>query len=493
MAVICVILLNCVTISMQHYDQSARWTFALDTVANTVFALLFASEMLLKMTGLGARQYSKDNWNKFDAFIVATSLVDMITSFSGASRIMLNLKIFRILRLVRVVKLVNVNSGLKALLKSLIVSLPSLMNVGSLLLLLIYVYSCIGMNMYYRVPRGGAVTEYVNFETFGYSMLTLFRCLTGEDWNKLMQQVVDDANRYSAYAFFPSFMVLGNFMLLNLCVAVILEAFAEFMDSDSDSERGRRELRDHVAQFKAVWMRHDAEASLFIPAYRFAALMQDLPWPLGLVATDPAAAARRSSFTPAVGRKPADDETELYRLTSEQRDLIDHVRALRIKVNEAGDLFYLDVLMAVVFRAGDYRAAEHLGGIEDDSTMELNVILLRSMDTHLRDQMRKHAFRHDLPELDLTHMINAAVTLQEFYRARKQSEFRSSTLSQAGVSDASPARESDAPARDAGAPSPVPDADAEDVRLCLFEDLDKTYLEYVGDGRAVGLDPERCV
>ncbi|KAJ1445504.1 Ion transport protein-domain-containing protein [Pelagophyceae sp. CCMP2097] len=227
--VIAIITLNMVAISLQHYDQSPRWTFVLDTVGNTAFTSLFAAEMALKMLGLGAEQYAADNWNRFDAFIVATSLIDTATSFSGSALLEFNLSLFRILRLVRVIKLVNVNQGLKALLRSLVVSLPSLMNVGSLLLLLIFVYACIGMNLYHRVERAGAVTQHVNFETFGFSMLALFRCLTGEDWWALMQQVVDDANRISAYAFFPSFVVLGNFILLNLCVAVILEAFAEFM------------------------------------------------------------------------------------------------------------------------------------------------------------------------------------------------------------------------------------------------------------------------
>ena len=95
--------------------------------------------------------------------------------------------------------------------------------------------------------------------------------------------------------------------------------------------------------------------------------------------------------------------------------MIDFVRTMRIKVNEDGNIFYLDVLMAAI----DTNKDLDLSSIEDTSTMELNVMLLRSMDTNLRRKMQKHSFRHDLPELDLTHTMNAAATLQEIYRAKR--------------------------------------------------------------------------
>ena len=50
--------------------------------------------------------------------------------------------------------------------------------------------------------------------------------------------------------------------------------------------------------------------------------------------------------------------------------------------------------------------------------MELNIMLLRCMEPRLRRKMKQQCFRHDLPELDLTHTLNAAVTLQEIYRAK---------------------------------------------------------------------------
>ena len=276
------ILLNMVAIACTHYDQSANWDL-IDFVCNACFTAVFAGEMVLKLVGLG-RQYWGDNWNRFDAFIVGISIVDLLSTAVSVTIPILasvNLSLFRILRLARVVKLINVNDGLKTLLRSLIVALPSLMNVFSLLVMMIFVYACVGMNLYNTVQDGDYVTPYCNFRTFGYSMLTLFRCLTGEDWNKIMQEIVDDDHHISAYAFFSTFMLLGNFMMLNLCVAVILEAFAEFMHADTEAERHHRELRDSVRTFKEVWMQHDLENSMFVPAYYIVSLLKKLPAPMG--------------------------------------------------------------------------------------------------------------------------------------------------------------------------------------------------------------------
>ncbi|KAH8044650.1 calcium ion channel [Aureococcus anophagefferens] len=144
LAVIAAIVLNMGAISLNHYDQAKAWDDA-DLGLNLFFTVVFLLELVLKWVGLGPRQYFADPWNRFDAFIVLTSLVDNASEFMATFYHIpllnaMNLSLFRIFRLARR-QLVNVNPGLKTLLQSLIVSLPSLFNVGSLLVLLIFVYA----------------------------------------------------------------------------------------------------------------------------------------------------------------------------------------------------------------------------------------------------------------------------------------------------------------------------------------------------------------
>ena len=66
------------------------------------------------------------------------------------------------------------------------ISLPSLLNVGALTLLVIFIYSTLGVFLFSKVTVGDRITNYTNFWNFHNGMVTLFRCATGEDWWRIM-------------------------------------------------------------------------------------------------------------------------------------------------------------------------------------------------------------------------------------------------------------------------------------------------------------------
>jgi len=68
--------------------------------------------------------------------------------------------------------------ALRLLLNSLIKSLPSLMSVGSLLLLLLFIYTVLGVQLFYGVRLNEYLTEDANFTRFGSLTLTLTLTLT---------------------------------------------------------------------------------------------------------------------------------------------------------------------------------------------------------------------------------------------------------------------------------------------------------------------------
>ena len=66
------ILLNTVTMTVQHYDQSTDFDTAL-LVINTFFTVVFLVEAILKLIGL-RRAYFNDPWNVFDFIVVVISV-----------------------------------------------------------------------------------------------------------------------------------------------------------------------------------------------------------------------------------------------------------------------------------------------------------------------------------------------------------------------------------------------------------------------------------
>lgn len=75
---------------------------------------------------------------------------------------------------------------MKVLIDTLLHIIPSLVNVASLIMLLLFIYAVLGMNLFATVMNHDTIDSEVNFRNFGISLLLLLRCATGENWNNIM-------------------------------------------------------------------------------------------------------------------------------------------------------------------------------------------------------------------------------------------------------------------------------------------------------------------
>jgi hypothetical protein len=71
-----------------------------------------------------------------------------------------------------------------------LITLPSLGNIGLLLLLLLFIYTILGSELYAYVKLGDSLHLDANFRTFSLSFITLFRVSTGEGWNFIMDDML---------------------------------------------------------------------------------------------------------------------------------------------------------------------------------------------------------------------------------------------------------------------------------------------------------------
>ena len=105
-------------------------------------------------------------------------------------------RVIRILRITRLLKLVKSLHGLQQLIETLIFSLPSLLNVGALLLLIFFIYAILGVFLFKDIYNGEIIDSYINFSNFGYAMLTIFKVSTGEDWSKIMFDLTNSVGNF---------------------------------------------------------------------------------------------------------------------------------------------------------------------------------------------------------------------------------------------------------------------------------------------------------
>ena len=122
------IILNAAVKATLHADQTSGW-ITLQRLGNDVFTGIFITEVVLKNIALLPRVYWEDYWNRFD-FI--TTLMS-IPEYFGLN---LNSTAFRILRIGHMFR----SKGPRALFRTLLLALPSLLNVGGIIFLLIYAY-----------------------------------------------------------------------------------------------------------------------------------------------------------------------------------------------------------------------------------------------------------------------------------------------------------------------------------------------------------------
>ena len=88
--------------------------------------------------------------------------------------------IFRILRIFRVFRILRLlkgpaAKGIKDLIMTMVLSFPALINVGSLLGLIVFIYAVLGVNLFTFLAWGESYTDERNFVNIGSSALLLFQ------------------------------------------------------------------------------------------------------------------------------------------------------------------------------------------------------------------------------------------------------------------------------------------------------------------------------
>jgi hypothetical protein len=233
--VILLIILNTITLALEHPFSSATYTFVLSTL-NYVWTAGFIIEMVLKLRAYGVMGYARDPWNAFDGIVVVISVVEIGVDASGASSGG-SVSVLRTFRLLRVLRLAHGWSTLEHLLRVVVQSSAALGNLILILLILIYIFAVLGVQLFgaqYRPTAfpDGEVPRW-SFVDFPHAFMLIFRILCGEWIEPLWDTML--AGGYVAILFYISVIFVGNFILFNLFLALLLSAF------DADAFASSRE------------------------------------------------------------------------------------------------------------------------------------------------------------------------------------------------------------------------------------------------------------
>nr|XP_047138461.1 voltage-dependent R-type calcium channel subunit alpha-1E isoform X2 [Hydra vulgaris] len=247
--VIGLVFLNSVSGIMQYYNQK-KWIDDVINITDNIFLAFFFLEMCLKIYALGPILYFQSKFNLFDCVVVFASVINWLMNFF--LKINLGVSVLRQLRLMRLFKFTSHWSSLKNLIASILASMTSIMSLVVLLLLFLMIFGLLGMQLF-----GGQLkltNPRSNFDDFFNAILTVFQIVTGEDWNNTMYEGINayggplKAAGLSVSLYYILCTCLGNFVLLNVFLAIAVDNISLTADEKEQIEEEKKACEEHLKE-----------------------------------------------------------------------------------------------------------------------------------------------------------------------------------------------------------------------------------------------------
>uniref|UniRef100_A0A3B5MZX4 Sodium channel protein n=1 Tax=Xiphophorus couchianus TaxID=32473 RepID=A0A3B5MZX4_9TELE len=249
LAITICIVLNTLFMAMEHYPMTPHFEEVL-SVGNLVFTGIFAGEMFAKLIAMDPYYYFQEGWNCFDGFIVTLSLVELgLADVEGLS-------VLRSFRLLRVFKLAKSWPTLNMLIKIIGNSVGALGNLTLVLAIIVFIFAVVGMQLFGKSYKDCVCKIALDCELprwhmndFFHSFLIVFRVLCGE-WIETMWDCMEVAGQAMCIIVFMMVMVIGNLVVLNLFLALLLSSFSADNLAATDDDGEPNNLQLAVARIK---------------------------------------------------------------------------------------------------------------------------------------------------------------------------------------------------------------------------------------------------
>uniref|UniRef100_A0A8D0G622 Sodium channel protein n=1 Tax=Sphenodon punctatus TaxID=8508 RepID=A0A8D0G622_SPHPU len=249
LAITICIVLNTLFMAMEHYPMTDEFNHVL-SVGNLVFTGIFTAEMFLKIVALDPYYYFQEGWNIFDGIIVSLSLMELgLANVEGLS-------VLRSFRLLRVFKLAKSWPTLNMLIKIIGNSVGALGNLTLVLAIIVFIFAVVGMQLFGKSYKE-CVCKISNdcelprwhMHDFFHSFLIVFRVLCGE-WIETMWDCMEVAGQTMCLTVFMMVMVIGNLVVLNLFLALLLSSFSSDNLAATDDDNEMNNLQIAVARIQ---------------------------------------------------------------------------------------------------------------------------------------------------------------------------------------------------------------------------------------------------
>ena len=223
--IIVLIVINAIVIGIETSPEAVAVAGPLLKAIDLFALTIFVIEILIKLFvyRLG---FFKDPWNVFDFLIVAVALMPASAGFS----------VLRALRILRALRLVSAVPKMRQVVQALLSAVPAMGAVIGLLSLIFYIAAVMATKLF-----GEGFEEW--FGSVGRSLYSLFQIMTLESWSMGIVRPVMEVYPL-AWVFFVPFILISSFAVLNLFIAIIVNAMHEAADEEEADEKAKEKAEN---------------------------------------------------------------------------------------------------------------------------------------------------------------------------------------------------------------------------------------------------------
>ncbi|WP_288348697.1 ion transporter [uncultured Thalassospira sp.] len=220
-----VIAVNAVILGFETSETVMTKAGTVLHVLDQIAVAIFVVELLMKLA-VYRLAFFKRAWNVFDFTIVAITL---LPAGQGIS-------VLRALRILRAFRLISTVPSMRKVVEALMRAIPGMVSVLTLLSLVFYVSAVMATKLF-----GQGFPDW--FGTIGASLYSLFQIMTLESWSMGIVRPVMESYPL-AWLFFVPFILVTTFAVLNLFIAIVVDAMSTHVDVEENKTRDEIEF-DH--------------------------------------------------------------------------------------------------------------------------------------------------------------------------------------------------------------------------------------------------------
>lgn len=287
MAITGVLVFHLVLLLAEFYDEPEWWTRTRD-ILFLIFTLIYTSNIIVRIVGLGWTRFRKSSWDLFSLVAVTGAIVTTILFLTNIKQATFN-QLHKFFLVALVLLLIPRNDALDQLFKT---AAASLQTIGSLLAtwLVFFLVFAIALTQTFSLTRfGGKEDANINFRTVPHALILLFRFSCGEGWNQVMEDFAqinppfcvegetffdsDCGSNPWARVLFVAWNIISMYLFVSLFVSLIYESFSYVYQRTS----GLAVVdRDEIRRFKEAWRSVDPSGTGFISKEAFPRLLGEL-------------------------------------------------------------------------------------------------------------------------------------------------------------------------------------------------------------------------